>query len=262
MPVTPGLLVAGTNYVAGEVHQQATTSSDVSFDLAITTPFASPTNQFGVRANDTDPDNRGTVTLAVTVPPAQHEGTFTLNNDGTFTYNPVDTFTGVDSFTYSYTTGSGTATATVTINVGSSTCGFNADLNGSGNVNRSDVAMLVANFGTTGATPAQGDIDCDGDVDLQDLVRMQAAQTGGSPSAPAAIVLSARDSVPAAVDRVLGGSVRTPSVARATLRDPAGKTSTAQNPVTPESAQTASRSLRASRTPRTLSAAAVDSLLT
>ena len=264
VPVTPGLLVAGENFVAVEVHQQSTASSDVSFDLAITTPFAPPTNQFGVRANDTDPDNRGTVTLAVTVPPAQHEGVFTLNNDGTFTYNPVDSFTGVDSFEYSYTTGSGTATATVTINVGSSTCGFNADLNGSGNVNRSDVATLARNFGSTSATPAQGDIDCDGDIDLHDLSRMQSSYTGGepSPTAPAAVVATARlaspqGTAPVAIDRALRISAR--QTARPAVQRSLTTAGVQSSHSGSETTTSSTRSLRASRAGRP-TASAVDSL--
>src|SRR5690349_17134443 len=44
------------------------------------------------------------------------------------------------------------------------------DTNADGVVDLTDLATLLANFGTpTGATPAQGDSDSDGDVDLGDL---------------------------------------------------------------------------------------------
>jgi hypothetical protein len=44
------------------------------------------------------------------------------------------------------------------------------DANGDGNVNLSDLSVLLARFGTTsGATRADGDFDADGDVDLSDL---------------------------------------------------------------------------------------------
>ncbi|MFN0137221.1 MAG: right-handed parallel beta-helix repeat-containing protein [Phycisphaerae bacterium] len=49
------------------------------------------------------------------------------------------------------------------------------DVNGDGAVNLSDLATLLANFGTaSGATRAQGDLDNDGDVDLSDLASLLA----------------------------------------------------------------------------------------
>ncbi len=44
------------------------------------------------------------------------------------------------------------------------------DLDGDGDVDLTDLSVLLANFGTTsGATPEMGDLDGDGDVDLTDL---------------------------------------------------------------------------------------------
>lgn len=44
------------------------------------------------------------------------------------------------------------------------------DLNGDDSVDIGDLALLLANFGTTsGATAGQGDSDTDGDVDIEDL---------------------------------------------------------------------------------------------
>ena len=50
-----------------------------------------------------------------------------------------------------------------------------ADLDGDGQVGLSDLAQLLANYGTTGgATYAMGDLDGDGDVDLSDLAALLA----------------------------------------------------------------------------------------
>ena len=47
------------------------------------------------------------------------------------------------------------------------------DLNGDGHVGISDLAQLLAHYGTTsGATPEQGDMNGDGDVDLSDLAAL------------------------------------------------------------------------------------------
>lgn len=51
-----------------------------------------------------------------------------------------------------------------------------ADVNGNGAVDLSDLALLLANFGTlSGATPDNGDLDADGDVDLSDLAALLSA---------------------------------------------------------------------------------------
>ena len=47
------------------------------------------------------------------------------------------------------------------------------DLNGDSTVNISDLAQLLANYGTTsGATYEDGDLDGDGDVDISDLAAL------------------------------------------------------------------------------------------
>lgn len=49
------------------------------------------------------------------------------------------------------------------------------DLNYDGEVGLSDLAQLLAHYGTTtGATPIDGDMDCDGDVELDDLAALLA----------------------------------------------------------------------------------------
>jgi Ca2+-binding EF-hand superfamily protein len=47
------------------------------------------------------------------------------------------------------------------------------DLNDDGQVNISDLATLLSNYGLTGgATYEQGDLDGDGDIDLSDLANL------------------------------------------------------------------------------------------
>jgi hypothetical protein len=123
--VDPGLLnpVGETNVLAVEVHQQAVTSSDVSFDAELVFAARSPVS---VLFNDQDPDP-GTV-LSVTavngqaanvgVPIVLPSGaTLAMNVDGTFIYS-ADGDPGVDTFTYTVSDGSMSDTGTVTINIG------------------------------------------------------------------------------------------------------------------------------------------------
>jgi hypothetical protein len=70
-----------------------------------------------------------------------------------------------------------------------SVCTFETDLNKDGRVDRLDVATLARHFGTTTASGStEGDINCDGSVDLADLVRIQATMRAFA--APASSVLA------------------------------------------------------------------------
>ncbi len=46
---------------------------------------------------------------------------------------------------------------------------YPGDLDGDLDVDLTDLAQLLADYGATGMTPADGDFDLDGDVDLSDL---------------------------------------------------------------------------------------------
>lgn len=49
------------------------------------------------------------------------------------------------------------------------------DVNGDGIINASDVTTALGNFGLTGATFEDGDVDCDGDVDSDDISLINAS---------------------------------------------------------------------------------------
>jgi VCBS repeat-containing protein len=119
----------------------------------------------GVLGNDADVDDTSFSAVLETGPAS---GTLALNADGSFTYTPVTWFSGADSFTYRATDGtatSGLATATITVRW------LTGDLNADGNVDRSDVALLVNGFGSTATRPG-GDLDDDGIVGLTDVSLM------------------------------------------------------------------------------------------
>jgi hypothetical protein len=252
-----GLLVNGDNLFTFELHQVNTTSSDVGFDLEVR-------NVLGVLANDSDP--QGDPVTAVLVDGPDNAAAFTLNTNGTFTYTPNAAFSGIDTFTYRANDGAfDSAPATVTITVTpTSTCGFDADLDDNGSVGRGDVAILTQNYGiTTGATPAQGDINCDGQIGLLDLSELQERLTPPpSPGAPSAVVATAPVSTPA-VDRALTGLDRAiqrvrPRATlaasrleqvRASQEQSTTGTTSASRP-SEQSAET-NRGIRASRTART-----------
>jgi len=103
-------LVDGVNVLAVEVHQNNSTSSDMSFDLGLT---ADQAGYAGVLYNDSDPEGSPFTASLVTGPA---NGTLTLNPNGTFTYTPNAGYRGTDTFTYRATDGTGPSTpATVSI---------------------------------------------------------------------------------------------------------------------------------------------------
>ena len=129
-------LVNGDNLMAVEIHQSSGSSSDISFDLALTATIVSeppvaaddaygvdedtPLSvdvAAGVLANDTDPEN-GPLT-AILVDDAVH-GELVLSDDGSFTYTPDANYFGTDGFTYvANDGGSDSNVAAVTITVAS-----------------------------------------------------------------------------------------------------------------------------------------------
>jgi len=65
------------------------------------------------------------------------------------------------------------------------------DLNGDGNVNRADVALLAASFGRPSAAVAvHGDMDGDGTVTLRDAAMLQSRLDGSLGPAPAAAIVA------------------------------------------------------------------------
>ena len=127
-------LVSGTNVVAVEIHQRSGSSSDISFDLALTAAFAGlpPTAAddaydtdedtpldvpaaAGVLDNDDDPDADPLSAVLVNGP---SHGSVVLNGDGSFLYTPQADYWGADSFSYKAHDGSlYSGAATVTIGV-------------------------------------------------------------------------------------------------------------------------------------------------
>jgi hypothetical protein len=177
--IDPGLLVAGKNVLAVEVHQASGTSSDLSFDARLS---AMTESIVGVLANDRDVD--GDLLTASVVAGPLH-GTLQFDGLGKFVYTPQIGFVGVDRFTYRVSDGQFTsAPATVTIIV-SPPGGRPEDLNSDGSVDLRDLALLVANFGKpSAATLAEGDLDGDGRIGIQDVMTLRSAIETSSPAAP------------------------------------------------------------------------------
>jgi hypothetical protein len=87
----------------------------VGVDDALATP-ESKSVTFNPLANDSDPDNTGSLKAVLTDLPAH--GALYVNNDGTFTYTPDPKFTGIDTLTYVASDGKGnSAPVTVSVNV-------------------------------------------------------------------------------------------------------------------------------------------------
>ncbi|MDB6071596.1 MAG: outer rane adhesin like protein, partial [Verrucomicrobiales bacterium] len=108
------VLRSGSNLIAAEVHQNAATSSDLSFDLRLRVNRAIAA---GLLANDSDPDPGETALLtaeAVTLPA---HGTLALNANGTFTYTPATNYLGADSFTYRAKDPTNRTSAAVTVSL-------------------------------------------------------------------------------------------------------------------------------------------------
>ncbi|NLE36399.1 MAG: cadherin-like domain-containing protein, partial [Pirellulaceae bacterium] len=131
----------------------------------------------GVLVNDTDADNTdhdSTVqnTLTAKLQTGPSHGSLSLGATGWFTYTPGTEFQGTDSFTYKTFDGTDWSDlATVTIHV----LGYIAgDANRNGVVDETDMAILAANWGQTGATWQMGDFDHDGRVGPTDAALLAA----------------------------------------------------------------------------------------
>lgn len=185
--LAPETLQPGRNVVAVEVHQSSQVSSDMSFDLFLEVELAGPRDG-GVLLNDLDVD--GDV-LSATLIASPMNGTLALLPDGGFTYTPNPGFVGIDTFRYRAIDGlSQSNVATVTIDVREPT-GSNSDLNADGQVDRRDLALLVASFGKAAdALASEGDLDGNGAVGLHDAITLRNALS--PPPAPAAAVVVAK----------------------------------------------------------------------
>ncbi len=125
--VNAALLVEGSNVLAVEMHQNAGSSSDLSFDMEFTatmpgsTPAAAPQSvsatedtAIAITLAGTDPQN-DPLTFAIATPPAN--GVLT-GGPPAVTYTPNPDFAGSDSFTFTASDGtntSGPATVTITV---------------------------------------------------------------------------------------------------------------------------------------------------
>jgi hypothetical protein len=89
------VLVAGTNVIAVEVHNDNLTSSDIGFDLSLETL---PARRTGLLFNDSDPEGDPLTAVKATDP--THGQITQFNGNGTFTYVPDLGYVGADSFTY------------------------------------------------------------------------------------------------------------------------------------------------------------------
>jgi hypothetical protein len=186
--VSPHLLIEGTNVLAVEVHQFHVASADLALDVRLFGDVAGPITD-SVLSNDSDAD--GDLLTAVLVSgPAHGELSFAV--DGSFIYTPDLDFVGLDTVTYRATDGafsSNVATVTIDVKPQSAVTG---DLNADGNIDRGDLAILIANYGMTeGAAAADGDLDGDGQIGVRDAVALRNAFT---PTSAAALIAEKGDS--------------------------------------------------------------------
>jgi VCBS repeat-containing protein len=156
----------------------------------------------GVLANDQDPERRS---LAAVLDRAPWHGSLSFDADGSFTYTPRAGFSGQDSFTYRASDGNTFSTpSTVTIQVaspapsggivlpvppgstapGSTTPGtttpgtlpISGDLNGDGRVDRADLAVVMAAYGSVSGMAefmAAADMNGDGRVSMLDAIAVR-----------------------------------------------------------------------------------------
>ena len=105
-------LTPSGNTISVEVHQLGSGSTDISFDLEISSGDA------GLLANDSDADDTDLTAVADDTSQVDAAGTFTLNPDGTFTFDPDAGVSGNFTFTYHVTDGTTDSNiATVTISI-------------------------------------------------------------------------------------------------------------------------------------------------
>lgn len=174
-----GLLRSGRNVIAVEIHQQAATSSDMSFDLQATAAIDGPTGRvsneatvtiavastntppianddealttageavsINVVAND-EPQSAPIVVGSVQIVTSPQHGTATVNSNGTVVYAPNPDFLGEDSFTYTVRDAENRISnaATVSVDVASSIVTARND---SYSVDEDDVLNIPASFG-------------------------------------------------------------------------------------------------------------------
>ncbi len=177
----------------------------------------------GVLLNDSDADEDLLEEVELVDGQGTLQGVLALSADGGFTYTPNAGFVGVDQFQYSVLAGGvRSSPATVTLRVEVSSCSFQPDVNGDGAVDLADVATIVGEFGSTDTTGV--DVDCDGQVSLSDLIRVQVRLPIEMPPAPSAIVVAARRNAAViaafAIDSLAGSAIMLSAVPRQTSAAP------------------------------------------
>ena len=157
----------------------------------------------GVLDNDFDHEEDSLDAAEVVAGQEPQHGTLMLEGDGSFSYTPDTGFVGIDQFQYTVAAGGvRSLPATVTLRVEQSTCGFRPDLNTDGIVDLADLALLVSEFGSVESSLA--DVDCDRQVGLLDLIKVQNELSSAAPAPPEAVVAAARRT--SAIDDALATS--------------------------------------------------------